>query len=326
MNTGLAISVRNLTKHYGDITAVNNVSFDVPRGSVFGLLGPNGAGKTTTIRILTGLTKPTSGSAKVLGNDIATDSLRAKAHIGVVPEASNIYEEMTARENLLFSAGLYGVPKTERKKRGEELLEEVKLADRADDIVQGFSRGMKRRLTIACALIHRPDLLFLDEPTTGLDIQSARQLRDQIRQLNREGVTILLTTHYMEEADQLCDQIAMINKGKLITVDTPQNLKAHITGDNVVEVSFSHHVPEDELASIRGVTEAHRLGDKYRLTFASRDSVGSLVDYARSHQLEITSLNTLRPSLEDAFLKLTGVAPEDVKREKEPRRQRRNDG
>jgi ABC-2 type transport system ATP-binding protein len=276
--------------------------------------------------MLTGIIAPTSGSAKVLGHDITRESLQAKAHIGVVSEASNIYEEMTARNNLLFSAELYGVSKAERIKRADGLLEEVRLADRADDIAQGFSRGMKRRLTIACALIHHPDLLFLDEPTTGLDIQSARQLRDQIRKLNGEGVTVLLTTHYMEEADQLCDSIAMINKGEIVTIDSPQNLKAHVTGDNVVEVSFSSQVKEDELASLKCVTEVHRLGDKYRLTFMGKDPVGILVDFARTHQMEINSLNTLRPSLEDAFLKLTGVNPDEVKLDKEPQKQRRGDG
>jgi ABC-2 type transport system ATP-binding protein len=320
------IEALELAKTFDGHRAVDGISFSVEAGKIFGLLGPNGAGKTTTIRMLTGLVTPTSGSARVLGRNIATESLQAKAHFGVVSEASNIYEEMTARDNLLFSAELYGVPKAERKRRTEELLEEVRLADRAGDIVQGFSKGMKRRLTIACALIHHPDLLFLDEPTTGLDIQSARQLRDQVRKLNGEGVTVLLTTHYMEEADQLCDSIAMINKGKLVTIDTPQNLKSHVTGDNVVEVSFSSQVGEDELASLRSVTEVHRLQDKYRLTFVGNDPVGILVDYARDHRIEISSINTLRPSLEDVFLKLTGVAPEDVSKDKESQKQRRAEG
>lgn len=324
--TETAITASNLYKAYGALKALDGVSFTVDKGSIFGLLGPNGAGKTTTIRILTGLIKPTTGNASVLGYDIATQPLQAKARIGVVSEASNIYEEMTAVDNLLFSAELYGVPKAERRRRTDELLEQVNLADRAGDIVQGFSRGMKRRLTIACALIHHPDLLFLDEPTIGLDIQSTRQLRDHVRQLNREGVTVLLTTHYMEEADQLCDSIAMINKGKLVTVDTPQNLKANITGDNVVEVSFSPQVPEDEISSLSSVTEVHRLGDKYRVTFKGKDPVGVLVDYARERRVEISSLNTLRPSLEDAFLKFSGVTPDEVMKDKDPQKQRRNDG
>ena len=320
------IEAVKLAKNYNGHIAVDGVSFSVDAGSVFGLLGPNGAGKTTTIRMLIGLIAPTSGRAVILGHDVASEALQAKARIGVVPEASNIYEEMSARDNLIFSAELYGVLKAERRRRADELLEEFRLADRASDIVQEFSRGMKRRLTIACALIHRPDLLFLDEPTTGLDIQSARQLRDQVRRLNNAGVTILLTTHYLEEADQLCDTIAMINKGKIVTIDSPENLKARVTGDNVVEVSFGAPVQEDELASLGRVTEVHRLGDKYRLTYSGGDPVGGLVDYARGRGVNIVSINTLRPSLEDAFLKLTGLDPEEVHKEKEPQKQRRGDG
>jgi len=321
-----AIEAIDLKKRYNGHAAVDGVSFTVEEGSVFGLLGPNGAGKTSTIRMLTGLIKPTSGKAIVLGRDMASKPIQAKANIGVVPEASNIYEEMTARDNLVFSAELYGVPKLERVNRANELLREFRLDDRAGDIVQGFSRGMKRRLTIACALVHWPKLLFLDEPTTGLDVQSARQLRDQVRSLNAGGVTILLTTHYLEEADQLCDRIAMITSGKIVTIDSPENLKACVTGEYVVEVSFSTQVPEAEIASLGCVSDVHRLGDKYRVTYTGGDPVGSLVDYARSRRVEIASLNTLKPSLEDAFLKLTGLAPEEVRREKEPHTQRRNDG
>ena len=322
-----AISVNNLIKHYGDLTALNSISFDVPRGSVFGLLGPNGAGKTTTIRILTGLTRPDSGEAKVLSYKVSEENLPAKSMVGVVPEASNIYEEMTAMENLVFSSELYGVPRSERKSRAMQLLEEFNLADRAGDTVLGLSRGMKRRLTIACALIHRPEILFLDEPTTGLDVQSAHQLRDQVRRLNREGVTILLTTHYLEEADQLCDTVGMINRGRIVALDSPESLKVSVTGDRVMEVSFSAAAPEEELEALPGVVEVHRLGDKYRLSFAGEgDSVSDLVEYARNRGIRIATINTLKPSLEDAFLKITGTAPDEVYREKEQPRQRRMDG
>ncbi len=321
-----AIIVTDLYKSYGELKALNGVSFAIEKGSIFGLLGPNGAGKSTTIKILTGLIQPTSGHVSVLGHDVSSQPLQVKARIGVCPEASNIYEEMTARDNLIFSAELYGVPKADRIKRADELLEEFRLADRTKDVVVGFSRGMKRRLTIACALVHRPDLLFLDEPTTGLDIQSARQLRDEVRRLNGEGVTVLLTTHYLEEADQLCDSIAMINRGKVVTIDTPENLKACVTGEHVVEVSFDAPMKEGEFASIGCVVEAHRLGDKFRLTYSGRDPVGDLVDFARERGVGIVSLNTLRPSLEDAFLKLTGLNPEEAVKDKEPQKPRRNDG
>jgi len=253
--------------------------------------------------------------------------LRAKARIGVVPEASNVYEEMTALENLVFAAELYGVNRSERKQRSMELLEEFDLADRAGDTVVGFSRGMKRRLTIACGLIHHPELLFLDEPTTGLDVQSAHQLRNQVRRLNKQGVTILLTTHYLEEADQLCDTIAMINRGRIVALDSPEDLKASVTGDRVVEVSFSAPCAEKDLETLPGVVEVHRFGDKYRLSFAGEtDSVSDLVEYARNCGRKIATINTLKPSLEDAFLKITGTPPDEVGRDKEQLSQRRMGG
>ena len=325
--TEFSVSVVNLRKQYGELTALNGVTFNVPRGSIFGLLGPNGAGKTTTIKILTGLTKPTAGSAVILGHDIVRDTIQAKKRIGVVPESSNIYEEMTAEQNLIFAAELYGVPRAERMSRTRELLETFGLAERGKDMVAGFSRGMKRRLTIACGIIHRPEMLFLDEPTTGLDVQSALILRDQVRKLNREGTTVLLTTHYLEEADQLCDTVAMINKGKIVALDSPENLKAGIIGSKIIEVSFSKPVDEDELCSNCGLIEVHRLGDKLRLTAGEEvDVVAELADYARSRGLRITSINTLKPSLEDAFLRITGLNPEEATRDKEPVKMRRQDG
>jgi ABC-2 type transport system ATP-binding protein len=325
--TEFSVSVVDLTKHYGELTALNGVTFNVPKGSIFGLLGPNGAGKTTTIKILTGLTRPTSGSANILGNDIVRDTIQAKKRIGVVPESSNIYEEMTAEQNLIFAAEMYGVARQERSRRTWELLEIFGLAERGGDMVAGFSRGMKRRLTIACGIVHRPEVLFLDEPTTGLDIQSALVLREQVRKLNAEGTTVLLTTHYLEEADQLCDTVAMINKGRIVALDSPERLKAGVIGSNIVDVSFSESVDEDELCRRCGLIEVHRLGDKLRLTVGGEvDVVGELIDYSRARGVRITSINTLKPSLEDAFLRITGLNPEEAGRDKEPVRMRRQDG
>jgi ABC-2 type transport system ATP-binding protein len=325
--TTSAIIATDLLKKYGSLKAVNGVSFTVGKGSIFGLLGPNGAGKTTTIRIMTGLTKSDSGSVSILGHDIKTDMIEAKKKIGIVPEASNIYEEMTAEQNLIFAAELYGVPSKERKKRAVELLTDFELAERSHDLVVGFSRGMKRRLTIACGMVHRPEVLFLDEPTTGLDVQSALALREQIRKLNKEGTTILLTTHYLEEADQLCDTIAMINRGKIVALDKPENLKASVTGSRVIELSFSGQVTEADLASIKDVIEVHRAGDKLRLIVGdAEDIIGEISDFARSRKLNITTIHTLKPSLEDAFLKITGLNPEDATKDKEPPKPRRNDG
>lgn len=322
-----AISTEDLHKHYGSIKALDGVGFKVEKGSIFGLLGPNGAGKTTTIRIMTGLTKPDSGSVTILGHDNSKETIEAKKHIGVVPEASNIYDEMTAEQNLIFAAELYDVPAGQRRIHANELLGDFGLLDRGKDLVVGFSRGMKRRLTIACGMIHKPDILFLDEPTTGLDIQSALALRSLIRRLNQEGTTILLTTHYLEEADQLCDKIALINRGRIVAVDTPESLKAGVTGSKILEVSFSGPVKEDEIRGIDGVIEVHQLGDKFRLTLGeSRDIVGQLSDFARSRKLVINTINTLKPSLEDAFLKITGIDPEQAIKDKDIQKPRRNDG
>jgi len=289
---------------------LDGISFDVEQGTVFGLLGPNGAGKTTTIRILTGLTKLSSGRVSVMGFDVARETVKAKQRVGVVPDTSNVYEELSAYQNLVFAAQLYGVPRTQWKPRAEELLQTFGLAEMVMSRVVGFSHGMRRRLTIACALVHRPELLFLDEPTTGLDVQSARQLRSMIGKLRDEGVTVFLTTHYIEEADQLCDRVAMINKGRIVALDTPEALKASVTGEIVVEVAFSGHPDEGELHAIPGVLEVYRLGDRYRLTVGSEpDIVGAVVDYGRARGLRVTSLTTLKTSLEDAFLRITGSTP-----------------
>lgn len=321
-----AILATELHKKYGILKAVDGVNFTVGKGSIFGLLGPNGAGKTTSIRIMTGLTRPDSGSVSILGHDIKTDTIEAKKKMGVVPETSNIYEEMTAEQNLVFAAELYGVPSRIRRKRAKELLDDFGLGERSHDLVVEFSRGMKRRLTIACGMVHRPEILFLDEPTTGLDVQSALALREQIRRLNKEGTTILLTTHYLEEADQLCDTIAMINRGKIVALDKPENLKASVTGSNIIELSFSGPVGETELASIKSVIEVHRVGDKFRLVVGDvKDIVGEISDFARGRKLSITTIHTLKPSLEDAFLKITGLNPEEAVKDKDQPKPR-NDG
>ena len=317
MNT--IVKTKGLTKQYGNVLAVDHVDLEVFEGEIFGLLGPNGAGKTTTIRMLTGQTKPTSGTATVANHDIIHEPIKAKRQIGVVPDVSNIYDEMSAWDNLIFAAQLYSVPKTEREKRAKDLLELFELYERRKDRVAGFSRGMKRRVTIAAALIHKPKLLFLDEPTSGLDVQSSRTIRSLTKELNDDGVTIFLTTHYIEEADQLCQRVAIINKGRIVTVDSPEKLKASMEERQVIEVSFSPSTNLDKLKGLSCVNNVSRLGDKCRLhvTDAS-EAVSSLVDFAKKNNLKIISINTLKPSLEDAFVKLTGLSSEFLTVEKEP--------
>jgi len=220
-----AIEVNELTKSFEKITAVDNVSFAVNEGEVFGFLGPNGAGKTTTIRMLTGLSKPSNGKASILEYDVNSEITQIKRRIGVVPEASNLYDELSGIDNLVFMAQLFGVARNERIKRAEGLLKTFNLYERKDSLFRTYSRGMKRALTIAAALIHKPSIIFLDEPTTGLDVVAARSLRNLIKNLQSQGMTIFLTTHYLEEADLLCDRVAVIVKGKIVKIDIPQALK-----------------------------------------------------------------------------------------------------
>ncbi|MCP5096522.1 MAG: ABC transporter ATP-binding protein [Chloroflexi bacterium] len=223
-----AINVNKLTRTYGDQIAVDHISFAVASGEIFGFLGPNGAGKTTTIKMLTGQLRPTEGNAQVCGYDIVTERQQLKPAIGVVFEHQNIYERLTARENLRFMARLYGV----NGKRVNEVLRMVGLADEARKKPKHFSNGMKQRLLIARGLLHQPQVLFLDEPTKGLDPGVSRDIRAIILGLKAQGVTVFLTTHYMEEADRLCDCVAILNKGQIVALDTPHNLKHNINQEN----------------------------------------------------------------------------------------------
>lgn len=313
------VKAQRLTKRYGQVLAVDNIDLEVFEGEIFGLLGPNGAGKTSTVRMLTGQAVPSSGTATVANFDIINASTKAKQQIGVVPDVSNVYEELSAWQNLVFAARLYGVPKAEHEKRAKELLELFGLYERRKDKVANFSRGMKRRLTLAAALIHKPKLLFLDEPTTGLDVQSLRIIRALIKQLNDEGVTVFLTTHYIEEADQLCQRIAIINKGKIITVDNPEKLKASVEKRQMIEVSFDvSHDLEGKLKKLSCVTDVSVVGDKCVLQVdEASKAVPSIVDFSIKNNLKIVSINTLRPSLEDAFIKLTGLSIDTMRTEQE---------
>jgi len=295
-----AIVVLQLTKVYpaaggaGPLRAVDDVDFTVSRGEVFGFLGPNGAGKTTTIRMLTGLSRPTSGRAWVLGFDLESDVTRIKKHIGVVPETSNLYDELSAFDNLVFNAQLYGVPRRERASRAEELLDQFRLSDKRDVPFARLSRGMKRALTISAALVHRPRLLFLDEPTTGLDVMSARSLRQMIAGLRGEGVTVFLTTHYLEEAERLCDRIAIIVKGQIVALDTVDGLKASAQEQAVVEVVMVE--PNGTTRSMR--FDGADVGKALSAALAQASAQGS----------RLLAVNTMRPTLEDVFVRLTDLS------------------
>lgn len=300
-----ALEASDLTKHYGHLVAVDRVSFDVEEGEFFGFLGPNGAGKTTTIRMLTGLTTPSGGLARVMGYDISRDAFRAKEHIGVVPDVSNAYDELTPRENLLFAGELYGVPRPVCSRRADELLEMFGLSEFGNKKVKGFSRGMKRKITIAMALIHSPDVLFLDEPTSGLDIPGARTLKETLARLNESGTTVFLTTHILDEANTLCDRIGIIVKGRLAAIDTPEKLKLAIHMTQSIEVSLDTMTPRitTDLSALNGVMSHRKSGDKIRLFTPDPSSVAEeIFDYAKGHGHRIVSIATLGPTFEDAFL------------------------
>ena len=305
----VAIEVNGLTRYYGELLAVDHVSFEVQRGESFGFLGPNGAGKTTTIRMLTTLLEPTEGTARINGYDIIHQAYQAKHQFGIVPEESNVYTELSAWDNLIFTACLYGVPKKDREQRARELLEAFGLQEKRDAKVQFFSKGMRRRLTIAMALIHRPGILFLDEPIIGLDAQSARAIRGLVRELNDGGTTIFLTTHQIEVASQLCDRVAIIHQGRMAAIDTPEHLKRATQSVQSVEVALDRWEGghREELAQLPGVSAAVREGDKIRL-YTDDPSVvlEEVMRFAWERGRRVITLNTLGPSLEDVFLKITG--------------------
>ena len=304
-----AIEVHDLTKYYGNHLAVNKISFEVRQGEIFGFLGPNGAGKTTTQRMLTTLLKPSSGKIFIHGHDLGRDAYPAKRVMGLVPEESCVYTELTAWDNLLFTARLYLVPRGERAARAGQLLKTFGLWEKRAVKVENFSKGMSRRLSIAMAIIHKPALLFLDEPTPGLDAKSSRDILGLIRSLNAEGTTVFLTTHLIEEANQLCDRVAIINHGEIANIDTPENLKRTFQRAQSVEVALAPNGRDHskELSSLTGVTTVVKMGDKWRLyTEDPSTLLPEIMTFASAHQLRVISLNTLAPSLEDVFLEITG--------------------
>ena len=305
MSSENAVEVKGLSKRFNGLLAVDNVSFEVKKGELFGFLGPNGAGKTTTIRMLTGVVKPDKGTASIFGYDILKQGLKTRQLMGIVPEMANAYVDLSAWNNLMLIGALYGVSKKQRTERAGSLLKKFGLYERRKHVVKGFSKGMKQKLLLCMALISEPQILFLDEPTSGLDVESQRLIKDVIREYNANGTTVFLTTHNMEEANQLCDRIAIINHGKIAAIDSPERLRLRSTGLQSIEISFNKPVDTHELLSIKGVKKAAKMGDKLKL-YVDKTSpvIDALVDYSRSNGLNIVTINTLAPSMEDVFLKL----------------------
>lgn len=305
-----AIEVSHLIKEFGPLTALNDISFSVSEGETFGFLGPNGAGKTTTIRILTGVSRPTSGTATIFGHDIERDTIAARQSMGIVSENSNVYDDLTAWQNMIFSAELYQVGRKEREKKTNELLKKFELYERRNDKAHGFSKGMKRRLTLAMGLVNSPRLLFLDEPTSGLDVQSNLIIRDVVADLVKEHVTVFLTTHNIEEANIMCDRVAIINKGNIVAIDAPESLKKTIQSVQSIEISFDYNSADqlEELSRLSMVNEAQKAGDKFKLyTEEPSEVINAVMAYAHEHNLKVISITTLGPSLEDVFIKLIGL-------------------
>jgi ABC-2 type transport system ATP-binding protein len=301
-----AIVVNEITKQFGDITAVDHISLEVRANELFGFLGPNGAGKTTTIRMLTGVLKPDSGTAKIMGYDVRKQPLKFKQLISVVPEMANAYVDLTAWQNLTFTGELYGLSKSETHDRAKSLLKKLNIFERRNQLVRGFSKGMKQKLILCMALLTKPKVLFLDEPTAGLDVESARLIREIIRGLPEVDTTVFLTTHNMDEANHLCDRITIINHGRIAAIDNPESLRMKSSGLKSIEVSFNKKILLlKEIDALPHVDQAKRIGDKIRLyTENPHRVIEHITDYARSKNLTIVSLNTLAPSLEDVFMKL----------------------
>jgi ABC-2 type transport system ATP-binding protein len=316
----ILIEVSELTKRFNNVTAVDRISFIVGQGELFGFLGPNGAGKTTTINILTGLARPDSGTIRISGLDCTRNPKAAQHLIGIVPDESNLYPELSGFDNLCFCASLYGIPKSKHQTFARELLETFGLQEAADRKFADYSKGMKRKLTIAAGIIHHPQILFLDEPTTGIDVASARQIRQLIAELHRSGTTIFLTTHYIEEAERLCERIAFIVKGQIVQVDTVASLLQPIQERKAMMISVPNIANDlcNKLADafpdyeIRAV-----LTGQVRVESVDTINIGPLVRFIEDQGAEVTEARRLRPSLEEIFVRVTGIELDVMRREEE---------
>lgn len=303
------IKVNKLSKTFGSLKAVNQISFNVREGEIFGLLGPNGAGKTTTIKMLTTLIKSTSGTALLNGSSINKDQNSIRKSIGIIFQDPSLDDELTGRENLEFHAILYNIKKQHMKEKIAEILKLVELEDKADTLVKNYSGGMKRRLEIGRGLVHEPKILFLDEPTVGLDPQTRRHIWEYIKKLNEsKRVTVILTTHYIEEADYLCDRVAFVDHGKIVALDTPKALKAKMGGDIIsLGVNMNGSLLESKFKHIKGVKKIVIHDNYVDITIENGEQrIPEVVSIAESNKIIINSVNLHKPSLEDVFIYYTG--------------------
>jgi ABC-2 type transport system ATP-binding protein len=314
------IKVTKLSKSFDQIIAVDNISFEVYQGELFGFLGPNGAGKTTTINMLTGLARPDSGTIQISDLEFDKSAKVAQHLMGIVPDESNLYAELSGFDNLCFCASLYGIPKQERQMRAKELLELFGLKEAADRKFAGYSKGMKRKLTIAAGIIHRPSILFLDEPTTGIDVASARQIRQLIAELHQGGTTIFLTTHYIEEAERLCERIAFIVKGKIVQTDTVVNLLQPMQEKKATLISVSNSARDlcEKLSTSFPHLEFQPISaQQVRVDSDETISIGPLVRFIENEGSEVVEARRLQPTLEEVFVRITGIELDSMRKEKE---------
>ncbi|MDD1673915.1 MAG: ABC transporter ATP-binding protein [Methanomicrobiales archaeon] len=300
------IQADHLSKSFGPVIAVDDISIAVKKGIIYGFLGPNGAGKTTTIRMLTGVLTPDTGTAVINGINMADDPLTAKLGMGVIPENGTVYGDLTAEVNLLWTGKFYGMDRSSRERRAREILSQLGLLDRKDDLVRTYSKGMRQRIGVACAIIHSPPVLFLDEPTSGLDVHSRRLVINTIRQMNQQGCTIFLTTHNIEEASAICSTVSIINQGRIIATDSPERLKKTYDLNHFVEVSFDQPVTAELFSQNGIISRVEPWGDKWRLYTENPDRVVKfLASVAERDHLTILTIATSSPSLEEAFVQLT---------------------
>jgi ABC-2 type transport system ATP-binding protein len=315
-----AIEVAHLAKRFGEVKALDDVSFDVARGELLGLLGPNGAGKTTTLNLLTGLARPDAGSIRIDAHDCTRRPRAAQRLVGIVPDESNLYEELSGFDNLCFCAALYGMRKRERRERAAELLQAFGLADAGHRRFATYSKGMKRKLTLAAGIVHRPPILFLDEPTTGIDVASARGIRQLVADLHRGGTTILLTTHYIEEAERLCERIVFLVAGRVVRIDTVHDLLLPERGRQVLLVSLAQPAASwcEPLAGAFPALKAEAASQtELRIESAAPVRLGALVRFLEERGAEVLEARRLHPSLEDVFVRVTGVEAEAMRKERE---------
>lgn len=316
------LSIQNLTKKFGDFLAVDNLNFSVEKNEIFGFLGPNGAGKTTTINMLTGLARPTSGTILFGQMDYTRQIKKAQQIIGIVPDESNLYEEMDGFQNLTFCASLYGIRKAEREERARALLAQFDLVSAGKKPFKVYSKGMKRKLTIAAGIIHHPTVLFLDEPTTGIDVASARQIRALIKNLNATGTTIFMTTHYIEEAERLCDRIAFIVNGRIVQMGMLNELMEDTQKEKIIQFAFENAIDfnhfETEFCRQFQTCRIEQMHEfSIQLRSAQTLDLMPFMSFFHAHGIKVLEAKIIKPSLEEVFVKITGIERGIMNREKE---------